>query len=81
MLTANEMEMAAALLAMASEDFGNHGCNDYEIPNTPDNAALAEWAPGEFAPLNDDKTQIIATDWMLMTRLAKKLHAESERLR
>jgi hypothetical protein len=54
MLNKAELSLIQELLKLASEQFGNHGCNDYQIKNTPDNKTLLckliEW--------NDDPLQI-----------------------
>ena len=39
-----EYEILANLLELAAEFIGVHGCNDYELPNTPENRAFIEGA-------------------------------------
>jgi hypothetical protein len=37
-----DARLAAQMLRIASSEFGNHGCNDYELPNTPENLAFVK---------------------------------------
>jgi hypothetical protein len=39
-MTPNEQTLLAKLLDMASDEFANHGCNDFPLPNTDENWAL-----------------------------------------
>jgi len=36
----NAWGILAKLLEMASDEFSNHGCNDFDLPNTPENRKL-----------------------------------------
>jgi len=36
----NAWAILAKLLEMASDEFGNHGCNDFDLPNTLENREL-----------------------------------------
>jgi hypothetical protein len=29
-------QIAAQMLELAADEFSNHGCNDFELPNTPE---------------------------------------------
>ena len=80
-----ENELAAEMLDMASEEFSKHGCNDYDLPNTPENRAFMELAelwnangdePGELNISADGKT-IYVMDWFLMDYLAHCLKNRS----
>lgn len=67
------------LLEMASMEFGNHGCNDFNLPDTPEHRCLLErvaaivepdvrgWTP-EFA--DDEETLLMTQDWELMDYFA-----------
>lgn len=86
-MTKAQMKLAAELLEVASDHFSNHGCNDYEIENTPENR---EWLiQGE---MDNDKSlsraqaegsiivhkgKLITMDWLLMARLSCQLKAEA----
>jgi hypothetical protein len=74
-MTRNEQTILAKLLGIASDEFSNHGCNDFPLPNTDENWALYEkmeqesdpvgWRayPQERPALNKP---IYFQDWMLM---------------
>jgi hypothetical protein len=74
-MTPNEQTLLAKLLDMASDEFANHGCNDFPLPNTDENWALyvameqrldpGGWKmyPQERPPLDNP---IYFMDWMLM---------------
>ena len=77
-------KILAQLLEMADQEFSNHGCNDFELDNTPENVKLLfsalEWndPKGEpwFIQLNPDETKIYTTDSFLMgyfEHLAKEM--------
>lgn len=71
-----EYKILSDLLDMASEEFSNHGCNDFEIDNTPENMELLrmahEWnvkgdASQPFDPMiTNDGTTIYVMDYFLM---------------
>lgn len=75
-----EYELAAKLLDMASDEFSNHGCNDFELPNTPENYALVEsmelWNVSESGEepnevnVSEDGQTIYTMDWYIMSYLA-----------
>lgn len=72
-----EYKILARLLEMASDEFSNHGCNDFEIPNTPENNELVKqaylWSSGEieeFEEDEEDKDTITTYDWILMSYFA-----------
>ena len=94
-MTKNELNMIAKLLQKASESFCNHGCNDYEISNTPENIKLLqdieEYNVGRTLnkeELDDflyiiecrkNKATLNTMDWLLMSYFAKKLKEETEK--
>jgi hypothetical protein len=77
----------ADLLDMANDEFSNHGCNDYELENTPENLAIVtameKWNTensGEepYAPnISNDGTKIYTQDWYLMSYFAHLAHIEA----
>ena len=79
-MTKAEQKLAAELLNTASDKFGNHGCNDYSLPDTPENRKLVEASNkfnfGEDVELNISKGKIWTTDFSLMGYLADRLEKE-----
>lgn len=84
-MSENDRRVAAALLRVAGEHFGNHGCNDFELdavlPDAEDRRALMrrlhQWNgdPEEFDP---DGSYEIEADFALMEFLADVLDPDSE---
>ena len=78
-MTLEEAELAAKLLEMAAEEFSNHGCNDFKLPNTHANWVLAKEVYTTDEGTIDDierpilPNPIIVPDWLLMRHLAKKI--------
>ena len=89
-IDSNAWSILANLLDMASDEFGNHGCGDFELPNTAENRMLVEAAeilnsPEEFkeSGLNISKNgaKIYTQDNVLMAyfaHLAHKLSGKEE---
>ena len=84
-LDANAWRVLSDLLEIASDEFSNHGCNDYELDNTPENRelvksmeiwnSLEEWAENGLN-ISKDRTKIYTQDFFLMSyfaHLAKEL--------
>lgn len=75
-LDANAYAVLAKLLGMASNEFGNHGCNDFALPNTPENYALLKAAglwntqgkenEDSAVQVSEDGTELYTQDWFLM---------------
>ncbi len=73
-----EYKIVADLLNMASNEFSNHGCNDYEIPYTKETVDLIEQAhkwncndnPSEPFELQTDGKTIQVMDYFLMSFFA-----------
>ena len=71
-----EYAILADLLEMADNEFSNHGCNDYSIPNTPETIELLrqahEWNTNSdpaqlFEPsISKDGKEIYVMDYYLM---------------
>ena len=91
MLSSSELRLASELLKKASEEFSNHGCNDFEWP---------EWFPKEervtfcrAMEMDNSKDPVLAEetvemyaykkhsppDWWLMAYLSRKLGDRPER--
>jgi hypothetical protein len=83
MLKPYEIKLAATLLDMAADEFGNHGCNDFDLFKhlPPDEAA-------EFAVAANEGDDVYASayarqnpryavpDWQAMRYLAKRLRED-----
>ncbi len=87
LLNKNACKVLCDLLKLANEEFGNHGCNDYELPNTPENRELMEaverWNSVEQwleygLHLNDNGTVIYTQDYFLMAYFAHVFEEESK---
>jgi hypothetical protein len=68
-------KLAGELLSLAADEFGNHGCNDFDRPK---GFTLAEWKELEQDIERwNSREEIAATgyisDFVLMAYLAKKL--------
>jgi hypothetical protein len=76
------LKHAAELLRTASEEFSNHGCNDYPLENTPENREFAKkvfkTSCGEDLDVPDDAKKIFLQDWIVMSYCARVLEAESK---
>ena len=79
----NDLKHIAKLLKMAADEFGNHGCNDYAIENTPENQQLVidleTWNDSNFdvSTLEFKGEEIYLMDWFLMSYFADLADAES----
>jgi hypothetical protein len=76
-----EKRLAAQMLELASEEFGNHGCNDFPMDDTLLNrsfiSAMNQWAGLEdFAPAQNGK--IYTQDWLVMSYCAHLLNNETK---
>ncbi len=77
-------KLLAELLEMAGREFGNHGCNDFELGNTPEHRELmnrvVRWNsqfPDEWdLHISKDGAKIYTQDYLLMgyfEHLAKEM--------
>lgn len=78
-----DYRIAAMMLKMASDEFGNHGCNDFELPNTPENQRFVKrlniyYGYPEELNLSKDGTKIYLMDYNVMDYCARQLEAEAE---
>lgn len=70
------LETAGRLLEMASDSYSNHGCNDFYLPDTPENRELLRAAQleayGEEVDIHvDEKGRLVSHDYLLMRFCAK----------
>lgn len=69
-------KIVSQLLNMAADDFKNHGCNDFNLPNIPANReimrGLVKWSgdPDDEIRVSVDGTTIYANDSQLMRYFA-----------
>lgn len=79
-----EARIAADMLKMASDEYGNHGCNDFELPNTPANLEFvrrliaASDYPEDEPRLSPDGTEIWLMDWSIMDYCAAVLRTYAD---
>ena len=85
-LDKNACAILAELLETAGEHFGNHVCNDFDIPNTPESRELIEQAERwnseqqwfeEGLNISPDGTKIYTQDYFLMGYFAHLFREES----
>jgi uncharacterized protein YutD len=73
--------LTAEMLEMASEEFSNHGCNDYVLENTQENREFYEkmmkHSCGEVVTVDPSKEKIYAQDQMIMSYLSNLLKEEA----
>ncbi len=81
-----EFALAGLLLDHAADEFSNHGCNDMEIENTPENLqvvrrmiAASDYPEDEPKIVNDGR-HICIYDWMMMRYLSEKLKKISDEI-
>ncbi len=79
-LTPLERAVAGEMLSLASWRFSKHGCNDYDLPNTPEHKSLAlaaaEWAGDKDPEVRVHGDKLGTMDWLLMDYLAARLKGE-----
>jgi hypothetical protein len=77
MMTEKERAVAAQLLEMASEEFGNHGCNDWDFPKgwTKEEkiAFCKEYHEWNGDPEDFDPNFLHLPDYAVMSFMADKL--------
>jgi hypothetical protein len=81
-LTSDEAKLVAALLRLASEQFSNHGCNDFDLrqyglEHMAHELNELEWAgtDPDFRPVGDSP---VVMDWLMMQIFADKLDPKGE---
>lgn len=83
-LTSAELTAISELLKEASEEYSNHGCNDYQMANTEENKAMLIDVV-KFAGCDEEeqaeeikeitsckKKKLFIMDWLLMDYLADR---------
>lgn len=75
----DERKLMAALLRRASEEFANHGCNEFDLKEL----GLERMAPALHAAFRARDPEYpyegtVFDDWMLMDLLADNLHPEEK---
>ncbi len=83
MFSKTELEIMARLLEMASNEFTNHGCNDFTLAATPESIALvkrAEYEEGGNAEPYVREGNVNTQDWVLMEYLKRRCLEESAKL-
>jgi len=82
-LSKQEARLASLLLDLASDEFSNHGCNDFELPNTQEMVDLLNqieaWnvgpgqKPEEVHVFDPSDKKLYTTDWLLMRYFSARL--------
>lgn len=76
-LNDTERKVFIEFLNRLSENMGNAGCNDYQLPDTPEGWQLACEHANSINKDNpsgpQEKPQLICYDWILLSILRKKL--------
>lgn len=78
MLSKTELQLIAKLLNSASDVFSNHGCNDFELANTPENVNLLRDIDSEYQP--GKNSTLYTQDWLIMNHLARRAKDEATKL-
>lgn len=74
------LKLAADLLDGYSDELSNHGCNDYEMKNTPKNQELMTLLdPTNEMNTDFNRKKIFTYDWFLARRCAVLFREESEK--
>ena len=86
-MTKTELKLAAYLLDRASDEFSNHGCNDF-MERDYEDANLSDDEVGEITDLinerhsksdpEDNIRKYHVPDWLLMSYLSARLEEESK---
>jgi hypothetical protein len=79
-LTKDERKLVAALLRLASDEYSNHGCNDFDLrdhglEHMAEELNELEWPDEEDRPVSISP---VVSDWLMMSRLADKLEEEEQ---
>lgn len=65
------------LLGLASDEFSNHGCNDFEVNDTPENRRLVQKLQtifyGEHVDIRVHDGKILSNDYVLMGAISEFL--------
>lgn len=76
LITNNDVTILLNFLEDLSERFGNAGCNDMELPDTPENRSLIEEAlePGETFTVVGNK--LLTSDFIVLDAIRNRLAAD-----
>ena len=82
-LTEGEYEFLRYCLRTCSDTFSTAGCNDYRLPDTPQNRAMAraayDWSAGEDRePATDGKGNLVTEDSVLIGYLQGRCGLDEE---
>lgn len=74
--------LASEMLEIAADEFNNHGCNDFELPQTQENIDFVQRmiVDGDY-PLSEMivyNGKIIVMDWEVMLYCARLLKQRAE---
>ena len=79
-----QREIAAQMLQMAADEFSNHGCNDYNLPLTPENLEFVKGMiaasdyPEDEPHIYEKEQVIMVMYWQLMRYCARLLEQEKK---
>lgn len=81
-MTKQELELAANLLELASDEFSNHGCNDFRLPDSWTQEECDEFMKS-MAKWNGDLENYTpgrrtTMDWYVMAYLSSRLKSAYE---
>lgn len=76
-MNAQWMKLAGELLELASDEFANHGCNDWEFPThwtlKEKQELVKAMHDANGTPEEYDPKRLQVPDWWVMSFLAKRL--------
>jgi hypothetical protein len=76
-LTPTQRKIAAHMLRLAAESYSNHGCNDFELPNTPNNLQFVKDMIAQSDYMEDAPSihngNLLMLDWEVMEYCADLL--------
>ena len=75
-LTPVERKILVTLLEELSDMLANETCNDYILPNTPENLELVQAAEEDTPCVSDDGSEIYATNFVILDYLIGKIRGE-----
>jgi len=79
-LTSNELALIAGFLGQLGDRFSNDGCEDYSLPDTPENRQLATAAHAhckfDVDGLNISRGKIHTQNTMIVAYLADKIRRD-----
>lgn len=82
-MTQNEAKLIAAFMQELSDRFGNDGCNDYDLPATPENRQLImdaqKWGRADEVPTEprEYNGKYCTYNWEILSYLRHKFMEEN----